>query len=1014
MANLAPPVPPHHSDAISDELSPSEGQPPNESLEITGSTGSGKGRMVLACDRCRTKKRRCNGVRPVCNNCQRAHSRGVPDVVCNYATTTKKRGRKKGYRDALLQKLNYLESMLMQNEGQGDVNGQQLSASENFSHAGRRSLQENLRTVSDAMDIQGESGDDNEDDLVYESPPITDGSTANSSRSASFARSQNISMANLVSPYNSGQSPVRAVLPGARPAIEDDNFQPGFTDTDGYPTCTEMGTGLNGSSALSMNRTMGITTSVLSGPLSPRTSRSGMAFNNGLVRSGSRPGLTESNSAKGWPFTEPMYKAPTFPNFSSSISEIEIDPEYLRSLGSGLDNVFAAFPPHVQLPKPLICMRPGLVPELYIHLLACYFTFVNVCFPMFDEVLFFEDLIPVNRHPPALLNALCAYGCLHSRHTALFETPYHNPRKAAQYFFDEAVKEIDSIPDSMQHVQLLVLLGVWDFGQEYRGTSWQYISLAIREAEKIQLGYKTGQQADYLYTLWKVPGTDELSPLEVTERRRTWAYTFAVDTFSALVSGLHPGIEEGDYAHVLIEAANHADDHEDLIGRLKCNRLGPTVIDSSGRRLGRGGRPLTGEWKRVLAGHPMQTIHDFRPEAWSVDAESLDHICSHNKPWVLQIAYVIRRVLRCLTSTPLPSTGGGCTTRPHASIILSVLPPPTDPVHLHYTMISWWASTPEDERAYRHLGDFLNSGMQPALPSVAQLWSLSHTVFNLLFPCAISMLHHRNVRAGNAPRDAVFAPSILPDAPRCTSANICVLALRAQAFVVRSVYAAQGFTSLPFAPTTAGAPLEASASEVPSKTPFSPSHPAAPTCFLQSPMTVFALFATCLTFVSKVIPVLQSTNDLATIEEGLGEIERLFLPTMDNCSRVWKITGMYAAKLREAVAAIRSGNQALVDKIQFDPSDLNMPTSATATTSFSNLPSSFPHDLMSGIFAPNSMPQSSRSSFQPHVTNSGTYHPVATMGPSNASGLTDNVGMGGYPPPARPAQMPAQTGFLMR
>ncbi|TPX67358.1 hypothetical protein SpCBS45565_g03831 [Spizellomyces sp. 'palustris'] len=1012
MANLAPAVPPYYSDAISDDLS--EGQPPNDSLEITGSAGSGKGRMVLACDRCRTKKRRCNGVRPVCNNCQRAHSRGIVDVVCNYATTTKKRGRKKGYRDALLQKLNYLESMLMQNEGQGDVTGQQLS-SDKFSHAGRRCLQENLRTASDAMDVQGESGDDNEDDQVYQSPPATDGSTANSSRSASFARSPEMSLANLVSSYEPGQSPVHAVLPGARPGIESDGFQPGLAGTDGYPTCTEMGTGLNGSSALGMNRTMGITASVASGPLSPRTSRPGMAFTNELVRSGSRPGLTESNETKGWSFTQPIYRAPTLANLSSSITEIDINPEYLASLGSGLDNVFSAFPPHVQLPKHLICMRPGLVPELYIHLLACYFTFVNVCFPMFDEVLFFEDLIPVNRHPPALLNALCAYGCLHSRHTALFEAPYHNPRKASQYFFDEAVKEIDSLPDSMQHVQLLVLLGVWDFGQEYRGTSWQYISLAIREAEKIQLGYKTGQQADYLYTLWKVPKTDELSSLEVTERRRTWAYTFAVDTFSALVSGLHPGIEEGDYAHVLIEAANHADDHEDLIGRLKCNRRGPTVSDSSGRLLGRGGRPLTGEWKRVLVGQPEQTIHDFRPEAWSVDPDSLDHICSHNKPWVLQIAYVIRRVLRYLTSTPLQTTGGGCTTRPHASLILSVLPPPTDPIHLHHTMISWWASTPADERAYRHLGDFVNSGMQPALPSVAQLWSLSHTVFNLLFPCAISMLHHRNVRVGNVPRDVLFAPSILPDAPRCTSANICVLALRAQAFVVRSVYAAQGFTSLPFAPTTGGPPLEASVSEVPSKTPFSATHPAAPRCFLQSPMTIFALFATCLTFVSKVIPALQSTNDHATIEEGLGEIERLFLPTMDNCSRVWKITGMYAAKLREAVAAIRSGNQALVEMIQFDPSDLNMTTPATGPTSFSNLPSSFPHDLMSGIFAPNSMQHNGRSSNRPHVTNSGTFQPVATMGLSNASVITDNVRIGGgYPPPPRPAQMQAQPGFLMR
>ncbi|KAJ3082047.1 hypothetical protein HK102_001951 [Quaeritorhiza haematococci] len=75
-------------------------------------TAAEKRKFNLACDRCRSKKRKCDGAKPICSNCRRAIDRNVEGVTCVYVPTAKKRGPKKGYRDALMEKLNTLESLL--------------------------------------------------------------------------------------------------------------------------------------------------------------------------------------------------------------------------------------------------------------------------------------------------------------------------------------------------------------------------------------------------------------------------------------------------------------------------------------------------------------------------------------------------------------------------------------------------------------------------------------------------------------------------------------------------------------------------------------------------------------------------------------------------------------------------------------------------------------------------------------------------------------------------------------
>jgi len=83
----------------------------NSILGSSSSSGNGHGgpekkKMVSqACERCRIKKRRCDGKFPYCSNCEKASrksiiNRGVP-ILCIYEPITKKRGPKKGYKLAL-------------------------------------------------------------------------------------------------------------------------------------------------------------------------------------------------------------------------------------------------------------------------------------------------------------------------------------------------------------------------------------------------------------------------------------------------------------------------------------------------------------------------------------------------------------------------------------------------------------------------------------------------------------------------------------------------------------------------------------------------------------------------------------------------------------------------------------------------------------------------------------------------------------------------------------------------
>ncbi|KAF9909228.1 hypothetical protein BX616_011255 [Lobosporangium transversale] len=72
----------------------------------SGSTPIKRKRLTQACDPCRKKKIKCDGIKPSCANCAKL------DIHCTYLPSMKKRGPRQGYIELLEKRLDKMEKML--------------------------------------------------------------------------------------------------------------------------------------------------------------------------------------------------------------------------------------------------------------------------------------------------------------------------------------------------------------------------------------------------------------------------------------------------------------------------------------------------------------------------------------------------------------------------------------------------------------------------------------------------------------------------------------------------------------------------------------------------------------------------------------------------------------------------------------------------------------------------------------------------------------------------------------
>ncbi|KAI1297785.1 hypothetical protein EDD11_006933 [Mortierella claussenii] len=84
-------------------------QDQDQDLSHSGTTGSApvkRKRLTQACDPCRKKKIKCDGIKPSCANCAKL------DIHCTYLPSMKKRGPRQGYIELLEKRLDKMEKML--------------------------------------------------------------------------------------------------------------------------------------------------------------------------------------------------------------------------------------------------------------------------------------------------------------------------------------------------------------------------------------------------------------------------------------------------------------------------------------------------------------------------------------------------------------------------------------------------------------------------------------------------------------------------------------------------------------------------------------------------------------------------------------------------------------------------------------------------------------------------------------------------------------------------------------
>jgi hypothetical protein len=101
-------------------------------------------------------------------------------------------------------------------------------------------------------------------------------------------------------------------------------------------------------------------------------------------------------------------------------------------------------------PVNLMCPElPNLRSDFFLHLISMFFTYYHPSFPVLEEKSFLENLIPVNKHHPMLLNVIYAIGCNYSTNSFLFQMPICSPTKAFAFFINKALRYAPSPDDDM-------------------------------------------------------------------------------------------------------------------------------------------------------------------------------------------------------------------------------------------------------------------------------------------------------------------------------------------------------------------------------------------------------------------------------------------------------------------------------------------------------------------------------------------------------------------------------------
>ncbi|KAJ3082046.1 hypothetical protein HK102_001950, partial [Quaeritorhiza haematococci] len=418
------------------------------------------------------------------------------------------------------------------------------------------------------------------------------------------------------------------------------------------------------------------------------------------------------------------------------------------------------------------------IPDLHQHLISVFFTIMHREFPVFHEGTFFENLVPVNRHPPAVINAMYAVACLFSQHPDLYKEPFGSPRKAGAHFAKKSEEELKHITDPVSNIQALMSLGLWGYGDAVGAKALIWLNHAARQAQQMGLDKKSGN--NYFFSIWQAPPSGKGRSIDEAMRFRGWATCFMMDTFATCTSGVLFTIHEADYVGLLYGMENDEDASTTttltaINGSPLSSKFGHSLGDVDDVTRGFLEDPQNG-WRNFDGGYPTYTIFDRKydtggnetVETVINDPHSLPSIDSlysaRHQKYMLQLCFLLRRILRFLfvdrSATPSSqATGSSKRWTRIVAPLLSAMTPSTDITTLHDTLLEWYDVLPPEMKAFDSLEDFCafaegvgddtRQYTPPPFPSPENPpgWTKSPLgVFgNMIFICAFVFLHHKNV-----------------------------------------------------------------------------------------------------------------------------------------------------------------------------------------------------------------------------------------------------------------------------
>ncbi|KAJ1562517.1 ATP-binding cassette, sub-B (MDR TAP), member 4, partial [Cladochytrium tenue] len=894
-----------------------------------GLDGRRRALQTLACDRCREKKRRCDGKRPICSSCSRALVWSGEDgtqVVCVYQPAFQKRGRKRrnvsGADDSIAQ------------EGKAPAAGQIESPPGDTrapSHSdslltvpgsvGSGVLTENVDSphyFASLLDPPGKPSTGNV--RLAGATPLVSPPTLEEELLEFASGLAQTNAAALEALCREPQADIAALFAPLQPA-----------QTVGDAAAARAGSPDSTSLVLGSRRMSGVVPSVDKRQIS-------------LME---RMLLSEATS---WPTTAPIWdlpdsllKAPPMPMMN--LSEIHLGDDLFRSIDfSGIIN------PEVTTVRDVLATSHEAYNDLTTHLIAVFFYFFNPLLRIFCEEDFLSNFYPVNTHPESLIFAIMGYTAPFSKHPELFRK-YKTPMRASRHFVKVAGTKIDGTSDVISSIQAMLLLSSYEY------EPFVPFRFAFRKNAKLALN-------------------DE----HIRIRRRLLLAICELDMRSLIVSGLPPAFRNEVYQDVMLrweEEWRKKQAADSTEGEMEGGN-GLEFVNNSCK-----------EWSRIFAAIPEFTVYDKEVYPYPHPlSSSYSVVCDLRRRFIppqLQTddsddmvgIYYLNLLIRNLQYVRTRAHAPADFTSRH---ILNSLPGVVDQETVHNSIIAWFADLPEHVRLFPSFEVFseVHPGgrphLDPALPALSRPTWLGINVFIIL---SMVWLHDPCEQPSSSPGSSASSLPLFRLLPtessrRITSAQWGVLAHRAMIHFLQLLFLKAG-QPVPYTSSRPPPPLAIPTASlmVPSKEwrlsrdsamrnnwrhvlpgaersagdgedggdsdsgaghsdsagrrrggVYSRANPAPPLFLMANLHIPFAMFACALNLVSAVVPDIHECENyqppavLPAVDNpwtGILEVRDIYIPILESLSHVFKsgkIYGEFTNKLLDRAVSYRLANTA--------------------------------------------------------------------------------------------------------